>query len=183
MDNLGRIINTGYMYINKGGTHHASNYPRNLRWGGKIKDATALPSDVAKGKVFYNNDGRQEGTLDLPFNIKTMMITGSGSSKTMSYKDQLEYNMYAGRPGSIQGRPCSYNTGGNWYYGKEIKGIKHIYAVKINGELFKVPSCGYQTQYEWGQDSSQVLASFYHYYDTLYVGSFSRVGECIIYYE
>lgn len=32
--------------------------------GGKIKDATALPSDVAKGKVFYNNDGRQVGTKE-----------------------------------------------------------------------------------------------------------------------
>ena len=33
--------------------------------GGKIKDATALPSDVAKGKVFYNNQGRQVGTGDV----------------------------------------------------------------------------------------------------------------------
>lgn len=32
--------------------------------GGKIKDATAAPQDVMTGKVFYNNEGRQEGTLE-----------------------------------------------------------------------------------------------------------------------
>ena len=32
--------------------------------GGKIKDADALPGDVRSGKVFYNNQGRQEGTLE-----------------------------------------------------------------------------------------------------------------------
>ena len=30
---------------------------------GKIKDATAIPSNVLKNKIFYNNDGRQIGTL------------------------------------------------------------------------------------------------------------------------
>lgn len=30
--------------------------------GKKIKDATALPSDVRQGKVFYNNNGRSIGT-------------------------------------------------------------------------------------------------------------------------
>lgn len=30
--------------------------------GGVIIDATALPSDVASGKIFYNNNGRQVGT-------------------------------------------------------------------------------------------------------------------------
>ena len=31
---------------------------------GKIKDATAIPSDVMNGKIFYNNDGRQVGSND-----------------------------------------------------------------------------------------------------------------------
>lgn len=33
--------------------------------GGVIIDATALPSDVASGKIFYNNNGRQVGTNDI----------------------------------------------------------------------------------------------------------------------
>lgn len=33
--------------------------------GGKnTKDATAVPADVKKGKIFYNSEGRQVGTLD-----------------------------------------------------------------------------------------------------------------------
>lgn len=33
-----------------------------VKKGKKINDATAVPSDVMSGKVFYNNDGRQVGT-------------------------------------------------------------------------------------------------------------------------
>lgn len=46
--------------------------------GGKIKDATALPSDVAKGKVFYNNDGRQVGTGPQVKSILIPKYTGLG---------------------------------------------------------------------------------------------------------
>ena len=55
----------------------------------RIKDATAVPSDVLKDKVFYNNDGRQIGNFDSPI-LKTLSISlpdsldnaiGSTSSK------------------------------------------------------------------------------------------------------
>lgn len=36
----------------------------NFMGGGKIKDATAVSSDVANGKVFYNNTGRCIGTAE-----------------------------------------------------------------------------------------------------------------------
>lgn len=45
--------------------------------GGKIKDATALPSDVAKGKIFYNNQGRQVGTAETLKSQVVNMATGS----------------------------------------------------------------------------------------------------------
>lgn len=50
-----------------------------MRGGGggkKIKDATAVPSDVAVGKVFYNNDGRQVGNNSNPWmDLKSIEIT------------------------------------------------------------------------------------------------------------
>ncbi len=40
----------------------------------RIKDATAVPSDVLSGKVFYNNQGRQIGKASLS-NFKTVVIS------------------------------------------------------------------------------------------------------------
>ena len=53
--------------------------------GGKnTKDATAVPEDVKKGKVFYNNQGKQTGTLEASaITLKSMELTFpdlSGSS-------------------------------------------------------------------------------------------------------
>ncbi len=47
--------------------------------GGKIKDATALPEDVASGKVFYNNDGRQVGSGNA---VKSFMFYPSKNTST-----------------------------------------------------------------------------------------------------
>lgn len=56
-----------------------------MRGGGggkKIKDATAVPSDVAKGKVFYNNNGRQVGDGKT---LKTYVIN---IPKNMEFTDE-----------------------------------------------------------------------------------------------
>ena len=63
-----------------------------MRGGGggkKIKDATAVPSDVASGKVFYNNGGRQIGTGELVplkkiVNIKIPPVHDFDTNKTIS---------------------------------------------------------------------------------------------------
>lgn len=43
--------------------------------GGLILDATALPSDVASGKIFYNNDGKQIGTNEISSKYKQKIFS------------------------------------------------------------------------------------------------------------
>lgn len=58
--------------------------------GGKIRDATAVPSDVASGKVFYNNNGRQVGDNSFnkifPSNIKEYTLN---FKKDVYYKNTI----------------------------------------------------------------------------------------------
>lgn len=42
--------------------------------GTPITDATATPSDVVNGKVFYNNDGRQVGTKDAGLKVLSTTV-------------------------------------------------------------------------------------------------------------
>lgn len=60
--------------------------PLLVRGGGggkKIKDATAVPSDVAAGKVFYNNNGRQVGS---GMSIKTLSMDIPETAFSVSLK-------------------------------------------------------------------------------------------------
>ena len=48
-----------------------------------IIDATALPGDVLSGKIFYNNDGRQTGTFEVP--VKKLIATAKQNYSTTGY--------------------------------------------------------------------------------------------------
>lgn len=99
--------------------------------GKKIKDATALPPDVKKGKIFYNNDGRQVGTAeDDPLlnylkskfgeNVKTMMVGALGTG----YSDSGNYYAYisCGKDNKFQISRNSYGLeDGDWK--QKINGI------------------------------------------------------------
>lgn len=63
--------------------------------GNVINDATATPDDVVAGKVFYNNDGKVEGTLPISSyaEIKsvTLPLKRSNSYNTFNYRTMYMY--------------------------------------------------------------------------------------------
>lgn len=63
--------------------------------GGVITDATAVTGNVERGKVFYNNNGRQVGTLDVP----NMNDATAYSSDVISGK--VFYNKFGRNVGSL----------------------------------------------------------------------------------
>lgn len=48
-------------------------------------DATAVPKDVKKGKVFYNNDGRQVGDYEETLNVKTLSAIYGANVKEATF--------------------------------------------------------------------------------------------------
>lgn len=63
--------------------------------GHVINDATAMPEDVVSGKVFYNNDGKVEGTLPISSyaEIKsvTLPLKRSNSHNSFDYRIMYMY--------------------------------------------------------------------------------------------
>ena len=54
--------------------------------GGVITDATATPEDVKNGQVFYNNDGRQIGTIPSDLCYKQLTFTMASGTYNYSYE-------------------------------------------------------------------------------------------------
>ena len=105
--------------------------------GGKIRDATALPEDVRKGKVFYNNMGRQEGSLENPIEIKEYLLNAQNNieaSNSMTMHGSIIYQ---------SGLLHRYSTGINsemtnsFGFGKQVNlNYKSIIGYSINNQFF-----------------------------------------------
>lgn len=85
-----------------------------MRGGGggkKIKDATAVPGDVAQGEVFYNNDGRQVGSAELS-GLKTyaFSISLAPGNSPFAYYD----SMYFSKNKTM--KACVFNEFGGLHY-------------------------------------------------------------------
>lgn len=151
-----------------------------LPWGGgKIKDATALPPDVRKGEIFYNNEGRQVG--DNPFAYKTVTIQLSPESGL-----SLGSTGYAIFGGSIERKELHANM---LTYGTvHCNGVKtqfignkkpYILGISVRGVYYRFSSI---TEYNYIQlhtntigslQSVDILFRFYSNYNTaeFYIGA------------
>lgn len=101
-----------------------------------IIDATAVPGDVASGKVFYGKNGRQVGTTKM---IKKQIITLANDKTYMSNSQVIIPGDYAIRSFSDSSMTGEWiaTSGSNGFYGYALKVLytgKLLY-VSVNGEM------------------------------------------------
>ncbi len=97
-------------------------------------DATALPKDVKKGKVFYNNDGRQVGDYEETFDLTTLSEIYGGMAKERIFNknttgtDSVSYDCYIGisNTGQLQSGAAGITKVENAFsfYADKLIGIK-----------------------------------------------------------
>lgn len=126
--------------------------------GISTKDATAIPADVASGKIFYNAEGRQVGSGKMI--KKIIMPKRSGSYTSGTIRDGYRYRSSDGyRFGSFM--EFDDNLIAGHYNG--VNGIGHIIGVDIDGIYTTCPSvstgCTCYTYRNGGYD----YPWFYHY--------------------
>lgn len=106
--------------------------------GGVITDATATANDVVSGKVFYNNDGRIEGTLHLQDYLRKKSIvlppiTNFTDSKSFDIRSRFRISDNGELFNNFWGTGTS-----TIYYAASFKiGYKALIGFKVNGTLIE----------------------------------------------
>ncbi len=150
-----------------------------------IHDATATPSDVAVGKVFYNNEGRQIGTLDSSdlklflekrYGKTVKVIEGEG--ETNFHEECLKYLSVFFYPDGRWGS----STLGNYTQDKYKKVSGFVVGVELsNGLQYIVPSTTYS-----GSNNLEVgIDGLYFIQDTedvFYYKAYSDTPKYKLYY-
>lgn len=119
----------------------------NTGGGYRIKDATATPDDVMKGKVFYNNDGRQVGSgvfLREKSIVLLSEMAGSGSNIGNRVGARISYNEFG--YGENAFRLEGFETDNYSVKGNKIESDIHI----VSGVVVN----GIKTDIYWNVDNS-----------------------------
>lgn len=134
--------------------------------GISTKDATAIPADVASGKIFYNAEGRQVGSGKMVKKILFPQITTGGPNSSGS----IEGYVYSSRDGYTFSLydPDSYAYWKDYY--TKIDGVGHIIGIEIDGNYSFCPSVskGY-TIYTIRNERNTLDEWFYHYNGSVYL--------------
>lgn len=135
--------------------------------GISTKDATAIPSDVAAGKIFYNADGRQVGNFQKPpFEVKSMILpSGSnGENKITLWYSCMTYEKYYGSDNwEAKANYSDYSGSGLTYY-YSLSEINAIIGIKINGgDFYILPSFGADASMEESLSQKFFSATEYAY--------------------
>lgn len=149
--------------------------------GHVINDATALPSDVVSGKIFYNNNGVQTGTLPLSSYTKVKEMTIKIPS--ISDYNKMRYETLSPKKYNIMFAPVS-----NMYFQTEYnitrqykETIQYASKTKIPYNTITSIICGEYVMpvaisidnttctFEWYQDSGYYDILIYNGYLYCYV--------------
>ena len=129
--------------------------------GISTKDATALPSDVAKDKIFYNAFGRQVGTYQKPpFEMKSMVLP----TQIDGTEEQKHINTYVGYRCSKSDWYITISGDDIYiYYLQTIDGINGILGLQVDDGNFQfIPSVGmYDSSLPFNTRESDVPFTYY----------------------
>lgn len=166
--------------------------------GGKIRDATALPEDVRKGKVFYDNQGRQVGNAvenpwsDLKYIVIDLKSGSSNENINVDYYTNVkvieidEYDYH-----KIQNSYDNNLKQTGFPYANKIALKGKIFFAELEGKTFYLNYdffdqeiiTGLRIQ-EW-QNSNHVMYQIYHDGNYLYLWPWSDIysGQIKLWYK
>lgn len=98
--------------------------------GKKIRDADALPEDVRLGRVFYNNEGRQVGTLGSVQSCIVYKNPDSNSEKNLAVKGHVSYEF---AKGGKEGACRAYDTINLYYHQSMLLEYDEIVSIEVDG--------------------------------------------------
>lgn len=138
--------------------------------GKRIKDATALPNDVMKGKIFYNNDGRQVGTGEM-IRVKSVILPEIENNKIDTGVDEyIRWRNYIDEERTDYFEGTSVSSSDSLKYNRivEMK-IGTLFGMELEGRYYRINASfetifGVREGIEWAEIGIYEIGSNRVYY-------------------